>query len=71
MYNDIVTSIGRGNGAMLDLLDISAAFHTIDHDNIFFHTRKYVGICGNALKLISHVCLMLLILFVVFLKAQF
>ena len=47
MYNDIVTTIGRGNGAILILLDLSAAFETIDH----------VGICGNAIKLIkSYFC---------------
>ena len=51
MYNDIVTTIGRGNGAMLVLLDLSAAFDTIDHDNLFCILEKYVGICGNALKL--------------------
>ena len=35
VYNDIVTTIGRGNGDMLVLLDLSAAFDTIDHDNFF------------------------------------
>ena len=35
VYNDIVTTISRGNGAMLVLLDLSAAFDTIDHDNLF------------------------------------
>ena len=35
VYNDIVTTIGRGNGAILVLLDLSAAFDTIDHDNLF------------------------------------
>ena len=35
VYNDIVTNISRGNGAMLVLLDLSAAFDTIDHDNLF------------------------------------
>ena len=49
MYNDIVTTIGRGNGAMFVLLDLSAAFHTIDHDNLFCILEKYVGIGGNAL----------------------
>ena len=28
VYNDIVTTIGRGNGAMLVLLNLSAAFDT-------------------------------------------
>ena len=53
VYNDIVTTIGRGNGAMLVLLDLSAAFDTIDHDNLFCILEKYVRICGNALKLIK------------------
>ena len=47
VYNDSVTTIGRGNGAMLDLLDLSTAFDTIDHDNLFCILEKYVGICGN------------------------
>ena len=82
VYNDIITIIGRGNGAMFVLLDLSAAFYTIDHDNLFCILEKYVGICGNALKLIIFLtvlnvfklimfCLILRILFVVFLKAQF
>ena len=51
MYNDIVTTIGRGNGAVLVL---SVAFDTIDHGNLFcILEEKYVGICGNALKLIK------------------
>ena len=53
MYNDIATTIGRGNGAMLILLDSSAAFDTIDHDNLFCILEKYVGNCGNARKPIT------------------
>ena len=84
VYNDIATTIGRGNGAMLVLIDLSAAFDTIYHDNLFCILEKYVGICGNALKLIKSYfltvlnvfklimfCLILLILFLVFLNAQF
>ena len=29
VYNDIVTTIGRGNGAMLVLLDLSVALETL------------------------------------------
>ena len=50
MYNDSVTTIGRGNGAMLVLC---AAFDTIGHDNLFCILEKYVRIWGNALKLIK------------------
>ena len=53
VYNDIVATIARGNCTMLVLLDLSAAFDTIDHGNLFCILEKYVGISGNALKLIK------------------
>ena len=34
-YYDIVNTIGRGNGAMLALLNLSAVFDTIHHNNLF------------------------------------
>ena len=37
----------------LVLLDLSSAFDTIDHDNLFCILEKYVGIRGIALKLIK------------------
>ena len=52
VYNDIVTIVGKGNGSFLVLLDLSAAFDTIDHDNLFYILEKYVGIGGSALRLI-------------------
>ena len=38
---DIVTTIGRGNGAMLVLLDLAAAFDTIAHDTLFCILEKF------------------------------
>ena len=52
MYNDIVTTVGIGNGSFLVLLDLSAAFDTIDHDYLFYILEKYVEIGGSALRLI-------------------
>ena len=53
MYSDIVTTIGKGNGSFLVLLDLSAAFETIDHSNLFDVLEKYVGITGDALQFIK------------------
>ena len=52
VYNDIVTTVGKGNGSFLSLPDLSYAFDTIDHDNLFYIPEKYVGIGGSALRLI-------------------
>ena len=52
MYNDIVTTVGKGNGSFLVLQDLSAAFDTIDHANLFYILEKYVGTGGSALRLI-------------------
>ena len=49
VYNYIVTTVGKGNGSFLVLLDLSAAF---DHDNLFYILEKYVGIGGSAQRLI-------------------
>ena len=52
VYNDIVTTVGKGNGSFLVLLDLSAAFDKIDHDHLFYILEKYVRIGGSALRLI-------------------
>ena len=49
LYNDIVITIGKGNGSFLVFLDLSAAFDTIDHDNLFMILERFVGISGSAL----------------------
>ena len=53
VYNDSVTTIGKGNGSFLVLLDLSAAFDTVDLDTLFELLEKYVGITCNALQLIK------------------
>ena len=52
VYNASVTAIGKGNGSFLVLLDLSVAFDTIDHNNLFYILEKYVGISGSTLRLI-------------------
>ena len=45
VYNDIVATIVRGNGAMLVLLNLSATFDTIDHDNLcYFQWSNFMSI---------------------------
>ena len=55
VYNDIVITIGKGNGSFLVLLDLSAAFDTIDYDNLFMILllEKFVGINGRVLTFTS------------------
>ena len=53
VYNNIVTMVGKGNGSYLVLLDLSAAFDTIDHNTLFVILEKYVGITGSALQLLK------------------
>ena len=55
VYSDIVTMVGKGNGSYLVLQDLSAVFHTIDHDTLFVILEKYIGITGSTLQLIDDV----------------
>ena len=52
VFNDIASSIGKGNGNLLVLLDLSSAFDTIDCLIMFDILKMYLGFDGNALKLI-------------------
>ena len=57
VYNEIVTTVGKGNESFLVLFDLSAAFDRIDHDDLYYILDKYVGIGGSALRLIrSYFC---------------
>ena len=45
--------VGKRNGSYRVLLDISAAFDTIDHDSLFVILDKYIGITGSAIQLLK------------------
>ena len=53
VYSDIVTMVGKGNGSYLVLLDLSAAFDTVDHDTLFVILEKYIGITGSVLQILK------------------
>ena len=50
IQNDIVTSMDKGAAVGLVLLDLSAAFDTVDHSNLFNCLQHWYGIDGVVLK---------------------
>jgi hypothetical protein len=50
IHNDITLNLSKGEVTMLVLLDLSAAFDTIDHDILLKRLKNRYGIYGNALK---------------------
>ena len=50
VYNDLLLAVDVGDGALLVLLDFSAAFDTIDHGILLRRLASRFGIRGNALK---------------------
>ena len=53
VYNDVMFNIDRGNGTLLVLLDLSAAFDTIDHQIIFHIIEHSLGITDSVLALMK------------------
>ena len=49
--NDIDVALDQGDGVLLVLLDLSAAFDSIYHKIMLSRLKFYCGITGNALKL--------------------
>ena len=49
VVNDLLCFIDNGNVSMLTLLDLSAAFDTIDHNILFHRLSFYFGIDGKVL----------------------
>ena len=50
VQNDILTSIDQHAIVKLTLLDLSAAFDTIDHDVLFSRMESILGITGPVLE---------------------
>ena len=50
IHNDIMTNLNKGEVAMLVMLDLSAAFDTIDHHILLERLEKLYGIKGTVLK---------------------
>ena len=48
VLSDIYSSIDQGQVALLALLDVSAAFDTVDHDILLERLSKSLGITGSA-----------------------
>ena len=53
IQNDIAASMDSGKAVALTLLDLSAAFDTIDHDILFNSLRDWFGVDGTVLRYIK------------------
>ena len=50
VFNDILLANDSGDYVVLVLLDLTAAFDTVDHDILVSRLQHLVGICGTALE---------------------
>lgn len=50
VHNDIMCAVDSKKAVLLILLDLSAAFDTIDHNVLIYRQSNHFGIQGSALK---------------------
>jgi len=50
VFNDLLTAVDWGQISVLCLLDLSAAFDTVDHDLLWQRLERQFGLCGTALQ---------------------
>ena len=50
IQSDIAASVDSGKAVVLTLLDLSAAFDTIDHNILFNCLRDWFGVDGTVLR---------------------
>ena len=53
VVNDIMTAMGKKQGAISALIDLNSAFDTLDHGILLKRLEYCFGICGSALKWLS------------------
>eukprot|EP00116_Pleurobrachia_bachei_P017253 sb/3477515/ len=53
MFDDLLQEVDKGNVIGLFLLDMSAAFDTVDHGKLKDVLERRFGVCGSALKWFS------------------
>ena len=50
MHNDILRSIDNGEGVILVLLDLFAAFDTVNHELLLSRLSTYYGLCESVVN---------------------
>ena len=50
VHNDIVLALDKGETVLLILLDLSAAFDTVNHSLLLSRLQQRYGLCGTVLK---------------------
>lgn len=53
VFNDILMAVDAGKNAVLILLDLTAAFDTVDHNVLICRLEHLIGIRGTALQWFS------------------